>query len=122
MKELTELIESAKTQLYEKLKEVDGKRKENSKEIKILKQKLDQKANKDQIVAGQLEVIQTVVQQETETETHLDRLLKEEFSKLANKLNYEMTLLNGRMTVMEKSNEAQKLIELVDSKLGRYEF
>ena len=47
VKELTDLIESVQAQLFEKIKEVDGKRKENSKEIKALKHKLDQKANKD---------------------------------------------------------------------------
>lgn len=47
VKELTNLIENLETQLMEKIKEVDGKRKEISKEIKQIKHKLDSKANKD---------------------------------------------------------------------------
>lgn len=62
------------------------------------------------------------MQQETETETNLDRLLRDEFQKLASKLNFEMALLNSRVTALEKSNEAQKLRDMVESKVGRDEF
>jgi hypothetical protein len=41
VKELNDLIESLQTQLMEKIKEVDGKRKDISKEIKQIKHKLD---------------------------------------------------------------------------------
>ena len=41
VKELNDLIESLQTQLMEKIKEVDSKRKDISKEIKQIKHKLD---------------------------------------------------------------------------------
>jgi hypothetical protein len=49
------------------------------------------------------------VQQESNTETNLDRMLKDEFTKLANKLNNEMGLLSARVAMLEKNNEAEKL-------------
>jgi hypothetical protein len=33
-----------------------------------------------------------------------------------------MTLLNGRVAALEKSNEAEKLREMLDGKVGRDEF
>jgi hypothetical protein len=62
------------------------------------------------------------VQQESNTESQLDRMLRDEFAKLQSKLNYEMGLLNTRVTILEKENEADKLRELLDSKVGRLEF
>ena len=52
----------------------------------------------------------------------MDRMLRDEFAKLQSKLNYEMGLLNTRGTILEKENEANKLRELLDSKVGRFEF
>ena len=52
----------------------------------------------------------------------MDRMLRDEFAKLQSKLNYEMGLLNTRVTILEKENEADKLRELLDSKVGRFEF
>ncbi len=52
----------------------------------------------------------------------MDRMLRDEFAKLQSKLNYEMGLLNTRVTILEKENEADKLRELLDSKVGRLEF
>ena len=49
-------------------------------------------------------------------------MLRDEFAKLQSKLNYEMGLLNTRVTILEKENEADKLRELLDSKVGRFEF
>ena len=49
-------------------------------------------------------------------------MLRDEFAKLQSKLNYEMGLLNTRVTILEKENEADKLRELLDSKVGRLEF
>ena len=49
-------------------------------------------------------------------------MLRDEFAKLQSKLNYEMGLLNTRVTILEKENEANKLRELLDSKVGRFEF
>lgn len=62
------------------------------------------------------------MQQESNTESQLDRMLRDEFAKLQSKLNYEMGLLNTRMTILEKENEADKPRELLDSKVGRFEF
>ena len=62
------------------------------------------------------------MQQESNTESQLDRMLRDEFAKLQSKLNYEMGLLNTRVTILEKENEADKLRELLDSKVGRLEF
>ena len=62
------------------------------------------------------------MQQESNTESQLDRMLRDEFAKLQSKLNYEMGLLNTRVTILEKENEADKLRELLDSKVGRFEF
>ena len=52
----------------------------------------------------------------------MDRMLRDECAKLQSKLNYEMGLLNTRVTILEKENEADKLRELLDSKVGRLEF
>lgn len=52
----------------------------------------------------------------------MDRMLRNEFAKLQSKLNYEMGLLNTRVTILEKDNEANNLRELLDSKVGRLEF
>jgi len=49
-------------------------------------------------------------------------MLRNEFAKLQIKLNYEMGLLNSRLTILEKDNQADKLKELLDSKVGRLEF
>jgi hypothetical protein len=49
-------------------------------------------------------------------------MLRNEFAKLQSKLNYEMGLLNTRVTILEKDNEANNLRELLDSKVGRLEF
>jgi hypothetical protein len=72
LKEITDMVSSLQEQMSSKLKEVDNKRKENSSQIKQLQRLIDSKANKEQIVEGQLELVQTVVQQENETEQHLD--------------------------------------------------
>ncbi len=52
----------------------------------------------------------------------MDRMLRDEFAKLQSKLNYEMGLLNTRVTILEKEHEANKLKELLDSKVGWMEF
>lgn len=62
LKEITDMFSSLKEQMSSKLKEVDNKRKENSSQIKQLQRLIDSKANKEQIVEGQLELVQTVVQ------------------------------------------------------------
>jgi hypothetical protein len=72
LKEITDMVNNLQEQMSSKLKEVDSKRKENSSQIKQLQRLIDSKANKEQIVEGQLELVQTVVQQENETEQHLD--------------------------------------------------
>lgn len=56
------MVSSLQEQMSSKLKEVDNKRKENSSQIKQLQRLIDSKANKEQIVEGQLELVQTVVQ------------------------------------------------------------
>ena len=58
-----------------KLKELDGKRKDNSKEIKKLKSKLEEKASKTQIIDGQIEILEDVNKHEDETEGKINALL-----------------------------------------------
>jgi hypothetical protein len=49
-------------------------------------------------------------------------LLLEEFAKLGEKMNSELTAMDMRVRVLEKKNDIDKLKEILADKIGRDEF
>ena len=77
MKDVTDLMQTFEDQFSRRISKVEAKRKENTKALKAIRGQLDRKATKQQVIEGQIQVVEQVVNEETKTEQHLDSLIKE---------------------------------------------
>ena len=93
-----------------------------AKEVKDLRQQVEEKASKAAIIDGQQAFFEDLNKVEQQVDKKRDDFLMQEFKRLGDKLVSETTDLHLRLEALEKIDREAKLKQMFDQKLDKSEF
>ena len=93
-----------------------------AKEVKELRQQVEEKASKAAIIDGQQAFFEDLNKVESQVDRKRDEFLMNEFKRLGDKIVAETTDLNIRVEALEKQDREAKLKQMLDQKLDKAEF
>ena len=93
-----------------------------AKEVKDLRQQVEEKASKAAIIDGQQPFFEDLNKVEQQVDKKRDDFLMQEFKRLGDKLVSETTDLHLRLEALEKIDREAKLKQMFDQKLDKSEF